>query len=235
MDILFKKYSIHLLSIIIIVITTISLIVSSYYSNLTNVTKDYSSLDLNKVNNLMIVSHPTDEIIFGGAHLLEDNYLVVCITCGVDKTTTHDFINVLQKTKDQYIILGYPEYSNNERENWSNYKTNIKEDITKIMKLKEWSKIVTHNPEGEYGNLQHKLTSKIVTNLSPKKSLYYFGKYYTKNTIVNEKDKLSKININTLNKKIKLIGTYKKESYIQTEFNHIYNYEEWITYKEWSK
>ena len=235
MERLFKKYSLYLLSITIIVFATISFIVSSYYSSLTNITKDYSSINLNEVDNLMIVSHPTDEILFGGSHLLEDNYLVVCITCGIDKTTTHDFINVLQKTKDQYIILGYPEYSNDSRENWSNYKSNIKEDITKIIKLKEWSKIVTHNLEGEYGNLQHKLTSKIVTSISPKNNLYYFGKYYIKNTIVNETDKLSQINQNTLNQKIKLIGMYKNESYIQTEFSHIYKYEEWIKYKEWSK
>ena len=126
MERLFKKYSLHLLSIIIIVFATISFIVSSYYYSLTNITKDYSSLKLNEADNLMIVSHPTDEILFGGAHLLEGNYLVVCITCGVDKDTTHDFINVLQKTNDQYIILGYPEYTKDERENWSNYKTNIK-------------------------------------------------------------------------------------------------------------
>lgn len=235
MGLLFKKYSTYILSIIIIVFTTISFIMSSYYSSLTNITVDYSKIDLNEIDNLMIVSHPTDEILFGGSHLLEDNYLVVCITCGTDKELTHDFIDVLQKTKDNYIILGYPEYSNDERENWSNYKTNIKEDITKIIKLKDWSTIVTHNPEGEYGSLQHKLTSQIVTSISPKKKLYYFGKYYTKKSIVNEQNKLSQINQNRLNQKIKLIGMYKTETYIQTEFNHMYKYEEWIKYKEWSK
>lgn len=235
MGLLFKKYSTYILSIIIIVFTTISFIMSSYYSSLTNITIDYSKIDLNEIDNLMIVSHPTDEILFGGSHLLEDNYLVVCITCGTDKELTHDFIDVLQKTKDKYIILGYPEYSNDERENWSNYKTNIKEDITKIIKLKDWSTIVTHNPEGEYGSLQHKLTSQIVTSISPKKKLYYFGKYYTKKSIVNEQNKLSQINQNRLNQKIKLIGMYKTETYIQTEFNHMYKYEEWIKYKEWSK
>ena len=235
MGLLFKKYSTYILSIIIIVFTTISFIMSSYYSSLTNISIDYSNIDLNEIDNLMIVSHPTDEILFGGSHLLEDNYLVVCITCGTDKELTHDFIDVLQKTKDKYIILGYPEYSNDERENWSNYKTNIKEDITKIINLKDWSTIVTHNPEGEYGSLQHKLTSQIVTSISPKKKLYYFGKYYTKKSIVNEQNKLSQINQNRLNQKIKLIGMYKTETYIQTEFNHMYKYEEWIKYKEWSK
>ncbi len=235
MERLFKKYYRYILSTTTIVLTIISLIVFSYYSSITNITTDYSSINLNEVDNLMIVSHPTDEILFGGAHLLEDNYLVVCITCGIDKDTTREFVEVLQKTKDKFIILGYPEYTNSERENWSNYKSDIKEDLTKVIKLKEWSTIVTHNPEGEYGSLQHKITSKLVTSISPKKNLYYFGKYYTKNSIVNEKDKLSQLNQNKINQKIKLIGMYKNESYIQTEFNHIYNYEEWIKYKEWSK
>ena len=53
----------------------------------------------------MIVSHPTDEILFGGAHLLEGNYLVVCITCGNSKETTHDFIDVLQKTNQKYCTF----------------------------------------------------------------------------------------------------------------------------------
>lgn len=235
MDRLFKKYSLYILSITIIVFTTISLIVSSYYSSITNITKDYSSINLNEIDNLMIVSHPTDEILFGGSHLLEDNYLVVCITCGVNKDLTHTFIDVLQKTNDKYIILGYPEYSNNERENWSEYKIAIKDNLNTIINLKEWSTIVTHNPEGEYGSLQHRITSNIVTSISPKKNLYYFGKYYTKNSIVNHYNELSQINQNILNQKIKLIGMYKTEDYIQTEFSHIYNYEEWIKYKEWSK
>jgi hypothetical protein len=235
MERLFKKYSIHLLSITIIVFATISFIVSSYYSSLTNITKDYSSINLNEVDNLMIVSHPTDEILFGGAHLLNDNYLVVCITCGVEKNLTLDFIEAIQKTKDQYLILGYPEYTGNERENWNIYSHAIKEDLSIIINLKEWNSIVTHNPEGEYGSIQHKYISKWTTELSRKDNLVYFGKYYTKKSIVNHYDEFSQLNKNNLNQKINILGIYKTEDYLQTEFSHIYNYEEWIKYNEWSK
>lgn len=235
MGLLFKKYSMYLLSITIIVFTTISLIVSSYYSSISLITKDYQSIDIEGIDNLMIVSHPGDEIIFGGAHLLKDNYLVVCITCGVEENITQNFIEVMQKTKDKYIILGYPEYTNNEKDNWNEYYDAIKEDLSNIIRLKEWSTITTHNPEGEYGSIQHKKTSKIVTSITTKKYLYYFGKYYTKHTIMNHQDSLSQINQNILNQKTKLIGIYKTEDYLQTEFNHIYKYEDWIKYKEWSK
>lgn len=235
MERLFKKYYLYILSITIIVFTTISLIVSSYYSSISLVTKDYNSIDLQGIDNLMIVSHPGDEIIFGGSHLLKDNYLVVCITCGVERELTYNFIEVMQKTKDKYIILGYPEYTNNEKDNWSNHYSNIKEDLSNIIKLKSWNTITTHNPEGEYGSIQHKKISKIVSSININNNLYYFGKYYTKKSIVNEYDKLSQINQNILNQKIKLLGIYKTEDYLQTEFNHIYKYEEWINYKEWSK
>lgn len=235
MERLFKKYSMYILSIIIIVCTTISLIMSSYYTSIYTVKKDFYSLDLKDIENLMIVSHPGDEILFGGAHLLKDKYLVVCITCGVDKNLTLDFIEVIQKTDDEYLILGYPEYTKDERENWNIYSHAIKEDLSIIINLKEWSSIVTHNPEGEYGSIQHKYISKWTTNLAPKDNLIYFGKYYTKNSIVNHYDEFSQLNKNTLNQKLNLLGIYKTEDYLQTEFSHIYNYEEWIKYNEWSK
>ena len=235
MNILFKKYSTYILSITIIVITTISLIVSLYYSSISYVTKDINKVNIKEIDNLIIVSHPGDEILFSGAHLLQDNYLVVCISCGLEKETTLDFIEVINKTQDQYIILGYPEYSNKERTNWYLYEESIEKDISNIIKLKEWNTVTTHNSEGEYGNTQHKLISKIVSRNTNQKNLYYFGKYYNKQTIVNYKDEFSQINNNLINKKIKLLGTYKKDDYLQTEFSHIYNYEEWIKYKEWSK
>lgn len=235
MSILFKKYSTYILSITIIVITTISLIVSLYYSSISYVTKDFNKVSIKDIDNLIIVSHPGDEILFSGAHLLQDNYLVVCISCGEEKESTLDFIEVINKTQDQYIILGYPEYSNNERTNWYLYEESIEKDISSIIKLKSWNSITTHNPEGEYGNTQHKLISKIVSRNTNQKNLYYFGKYYNKETIVNYKDEFAQINNNLINKKIKLLGTYKNDNYLQTEFSHIYKYEEWIKYKEWSK
>ena len=57
--------------------------------NLMPVKGQLESLDLNNVNKLMIVSHPGDESVWGGAHLISDNYLVVCISCGYNKNKTN--------------------------------------------------------------------------------------------------------------------------------------------------
>ena len=51
MERLFKKYSMYILSIIIIVCTTISLIMSSYYTSISTVKKDFYSLDLKEITN----------------------------------------------------------------------------------------------------------------------------------------------------------------------------------------
>ena len=59
--------------------------------------KQMDELDLEKYNKLMIVAHPDDELIWGGVHLLEDDYLVVCITRGYDKTRKKEFENVIEE------------------------------------------------------------------------------------------------------------------------------------------
>lgn len=201
-----------------------------------NIDKDYTKIDLNKYNNLMIIAHPKDELIWGGAHLLEDNYLVVCITCGTDKTRANEFIKIMKKTKDKYIMLGYPEEENGMRDNWESSSYNITKDLTKIINLKKWNIIVTHNPEGEYGHFHHETTSKIVTKLtSDKERLYYFGKYYNKKTIYKYSNQLTKIEEQYIAPKKTLIGIYKSQKYIQTSFDHIFHYENWESSKEWGE
>lgn len=63
---------------------------------------------------------------------------------------------------------------------------------------KDWDKIVTHNPDGEYGHIHHKKVSKYVTMILKKEDktnqLVYFGTYTSKKNkaeLKNEK-KLSK-------------------------------------------
>ena len=57
------------------------------------ISKDFDKIELDNYDKLMIVAHPDDETLWGGAHLLEDNYLVVCITCGPIKDRVNEFIS----------------------------------------------------------------------------------------------------------------------------------------------
>lgn len=223
---------------IIITLSIISLVICSllYLYKPYEVNKDFSSIDLQNYDNLMIVAHPDDDILWGGAHLIEDNYLVVCVTCGPIKERVNEFISVMNATNDKYIMLGYPDKTNGERDNWDTVKDDISKDLESIVNLKDWNIIVTHNPLGEYGHIHHKMTNTMITELVENKDvLYYFGKYYSKKEITEHYDELYPINGSTYRTKKHIIGLYKSQSFIQTSFNHMFEYENWIKYSDWSE
>lgn len=226
-----KKIFLCILIIFIFLTTNIV-----YYKNTYSINKNFKSLKLKNINKLIIVAHPKDEILWSGAHLIEDNYLVVCVTCGDNYNSKKDFVKVIKKTKDQYIMLGYSEYNNDAKDNWNNYKKNITTDLESILNLKDWQMIITHNKDGEYGDIQHKIINKIVTDkVKDIDKLYYFGTYYNKKNISSYYDYLIPINKDTLKIKKQLIGYYKKDTYIQTMFNHMFEYENWLPANEWSE
>ncbi len=228
-----KKYWLYIL-LIILCIGIISTGLYFYYKDLYQVNKDYSKLNLDNVNKLMIVAHPDDELLWGGAHLIKDNYLVVCVTCGPVKTRVREFVNVMHATHDEYIMLGYPDKTNGERDNWDNVKEDIIKDINDIIALKDWDLIVTHNPDGEYGHIHHKMTSSITTDLVQNKDkLYYFGIYHSKKNLPNYIEEMTPIEDHLLKQKKHIIGLYRSQEFIQTSFDHMNPYENWLTYKEW--
>ena len=112
-----KIKNILLILIILLSILLIFKITYDYNYKPYKIDKDFNKLDLKNYDNLMIVAHPKDELLWGGAHLIEDNYLVVCITCGTDKNRVNEFIKVMKKTNDKYIILGYPDEQKGRRDN----------------------------------------------------------------------------------------------------------------------
>jgi len=224
-----KGIIINLLLICIAILSSITIYSQSY------VDKDFSKIDLTKSNKLMIVAHPDDEMIFGGAHLLKDDYLVVCVTCGINKVRVHEFQRVMEKTDDQYIMLGYPDKVLNIRSNWKEEKDQIYEDILEIISLKKWDTIVTHNFNGEYGHLHHRLLHQIVTDvyndLNRTDDLYFFGKYYTKSKLSMINIKPTRIDSSLLKEKEKILEIYKSQSFIKKAFGHMYPYEEWTKYE----
>ena len=223
-----KSILINFFLICIAVISSMSIYNQSY------VDKDYSKIDLRKTNKLMIVAHPDDEMIFGGAHLLSDDYLVVCVTCGLNKVRVNEFQRVMKETNDQFIMLGYPDKVLNIRSNWKDEKNQIYEDISKIISLKNWDTIVTHNFNGEYGHLHHRLLNQIVTDvyndLNRTDDLYFFGKYYTKSKLSMISMKPAKIDSKLYKEKVRIIELYKSQNFIKERFGHMFPYEEWTKY-----
>lgn len=222
----------------IIIIFTVLLVILAIIFILNNgkseVTHDFSNIDVSPYNKLMIVAHPDDEMLWGGSHLIDEDYLVVCITCGVDELRVKEIERVLKETNDGLIMLGYPDKTNGERDNWDSSREKIKEDLNKIFALKDWDSVVTHNPFGEYGHIHHKMTSEIVTNnYNDKDKLVYFGVYYSKKKIGSVIEKMPTISEENLEKKIAILKMYKTQSFIMTAFDHMMEHENFVTYNDW--
>lgn len=189
-------------------------------------------------DNLIIVAHPDDETIWAGEHLIRGSYTVLCITNGNNKTRKAEFEKVLKQTNSEGRILPFPDKTNGQRDNWKSCKNEITEEIKKIIDSKDWSTIVCHNPDGEYGHIHHKMVSQIVTNIlkSEKNTdkLIYFGKYTcrkNKDQLKNEKSLSSKY----YKQKLKLCDIYSSQSKVMNHLHHMLKYENWIPYKNWDK
>ena len=186
--------------------------------------------------NVMIVAHPDDEILWGGANLYKYSYFVVCLTNGYNLRRANDFKDILKFTNNSGIILNYPDLiDDNIRDDWSEVRNGIIKDLSLILNYKDWDKIVTHGPDGTTGHIHHKKTCELVTKISKNsnkyKNLYYFGKFYRKDEIPKY---LPRISSNDLEIKKKEVKIYKSvRGIIYHLWFHMLPYENWILASKW--
>ena len=201
-----------------------------------------SNFTLNKYNasqykKLMIVAHPDDETLWGGANLFKDRYFVICLTNGFNLARANNFKDLLKFTNNSGIILNYPDLQDDIRDDWSEVRTGILKDISKLLNYQYWDKIVTHGPEGTTGHIHHKKTSKYVTKIVKKyneyNNLYYFGKFYEKTKLPKY---LPRISDEELFYKKKEINIYQSViNNIYKLWYHMLPYENWILASKWKK
>jgi len=200
------------------------------YHNVTGIKKaDLDKIDLNGYNKLMIVAHPDDETLWGGAHLIKDDYLVVCFSNRSNSTRNKEFSKAMEYSNDRYLMLDYPDKIFNKRSKWENVEKNIKADVKTLIEYKNWDCIVTHNKDGEYGHQHHKSLNKYVTQVVEDENqldkLKYFGKFYKKRDFEENKDKLLPISDQLLEKKKEMLKVYKSQGFIEKNYGHMYGYE----------
>ena len=220
--------TIIIISILIVILASVFFLIKK-----DSVKTDYKKMKLDGNEKLMIVAHPDDEILWGGSRLIEDDYVVVCITCGKVPKRVKEFQSVMEKTGDKYIMLDYPDKVAGKRSDWKEYYDDITKDIENIYKLKDWDEIVTHNPDGEYGHIHHVMTNKIVTDVVDKENLIYFGKYYSKNKMEELATKPPRIDEDILEKKIEILKMYESQDFIFDMFPQMFPHEDYKTYDEW--
>lgn len=131
--------------------------------------------------NVLIVAHPDDEILWGGANFLEfeDDILVVCLTNGADEIRRHKFERVMQLYQVAFIIFDFSDDGTlgfTEKESLG-----IACEIDKIVNRDHIERVVTHGPSGEYGHIHHSQVSNIVTQTLQDFSKLYFFDFALKN------------------------------------------------------
>ena len=193
----------------------------------------YDNIDTSGCNKLMIVAHPDDETLWGGAHLKSGNWFVVCLTNHFTDVRKNEFKSVMEKAGIKGIILDYPDLVRDANKKWVKYdwdsvKDGVAADVTKLIKSKNWDLIATHSPAGETGHIHHKNTDQAVTNACRSTGnydkLWYFGKCYW--TIPAG---LKRITDEELTFKQSLVDLYKNDTKpINTYWAQMIPYENWV-------
>ncbi len=235
-----KKYRLIIISVILLAAGAISVLYinknSAYWVEPVK-NETIEEIREAKAKKLMIVAHPDDETLWGGIHLLEDDYYVVCITNGNNDVRSREFSKIIKATGNQGIILSYPDKVNGRRDDWSRVYGKITDDMERIINAKNWELIVTHNPDGEYGHMHHVMTDRIVTGLCEEAGrtdkLFYFGRYYKKADLEKIKDGKEPYGEGQVLQKENILKLYKSQKETVDKLSHMNPYEDWISYKEW--
>ena len=124
--------------------------------------------------NLMIVAHPDDEIIFGFPSLHNINFVsepkVVSVTNADHPGRSLEFQTCMKRLGVQdYDMYNYKDEWDNSFEN-----TDIKERLQDLIFAGKYKQIITHNANGEYGHSQHKALNQIINQLVTDQELWVF-------------------------------------------------------------
>lgn len=192
---------------------------------------------LQNCRKLMVVAHPDDESLWGGGHLLDKGYFVVCLTNGKNTVRRAEFYAALKEYGCQGLMLSYPDIECGKPSDWSKSAASIMQDLDTILTYKRWDLIATHNPKGEYGHIQHRMTSQLVTavyryHYKGMNRLFYFGKYYKWNEIGKVQNSLIPLSESKFKRKTQIINTVYKSQDVKWS-KLMMKYENWISFQDW--
>jgi len=120
----------------------------------------------------LIVAHPNDETLWAGGTILSHplwDCLVVCLTGGDDKDKSVRFFNALKELNSKGIMGdledGPEQHLLNENE--------IENTILKLLPVRQYDLIITHNSTGEYTrHNRHEAVNKAVVKLWQKEEIF---------------------------------------------------------------
>ena len=127
---------------------------------------------------LMVVAHPDDELMWGGANLLlEPGWHVICSTNLNNPTRSKEFYKTMSwcnvSKYDMYDVKD--EYTEEEAEANKLYDGTPFETALQELAKKTWKLVLTHNDKGEYGHEHHRKVNRMVLKYFPSAKVFQVG------------------------------------------------------------
>ena len=127
-------------------------------------------IDYMRINKVIFVAHPDDEILSMGNFLFNncDGLLVICMTNGGNRIRLKEFTSLMKDLNIQYQIWNFKDglYVK-----WNEKK--VLKKIEKVIQKKNyWEIVLTHNQQGEYGHFLHKEVHRLVRSIYRGPNLY---------------------------------------------------------------
>ena len=101
-----------------------------------------------KSNYVLFVAHPDDDALFFHTYIKEYKPYVCLMTTGWSIKRMPDFIRCMKMYGVRY--RAYPMKSRDDRMGL------LKKHVNRVLRIKKFTTIATHNKSGEYGHIEHK-------------------------------------------------------------------------------
>lgn len=130
----------------------------------------------------MVVAHPDDETIFGGAALIRHSgWHVVCLTNGGHPRRRRELASAMSGAGASWTIWDYPDRPGLSRdpvlarEAWQPWRGEIETRLADLIEQGGYDVVATHGQAGEYGHAHHSLTHEMMVRVAGADRLSVFA------------------------------------------------------------
>lgn len=216
------------------VILLILVFLGSYYIYQTSIDKAKTTKspedDLGSINDLIVIAHPGDEVIWASRLLNKEETLIICVSCGTNGDTDEEFKEVAKLNKNKYKFLNIPTHQDEIYDDWINSYDIIEKEIDAVLRSRHWEKIYTYSPDNIADETHHRILSRITTQSAIRQrlsnNLYYFAPYFSE-----EEEKEVNLSEEELEEKNELMNNYISLEAKKAKFQYLFAHEEIIKYR----
>jgi len=146
-----------------------------------------------EIDKLLIVAHPDDDILWGGANLLLQPGWMVIVASHNRNGRRGEFYKTMSNAGVYKALMYDVKDIYTEAVDFSDklFKNTRFEKALRKLSQKQWKLVLTHNKQGEYGHEHHKSVGKLVKKIFPNVKVFAIDKMLAPNILIQKK-KLNK-------------------------------------------